>query len=281
MRICWLALVPLAAALGCGPTVVRQPVFDNGSVKVILRHVEKDGAPLPRGFEQPVTIADVRLAHILASLSFGRGKTQGHAIRTDQIYDLAEGIGKALRKAGPDDEVLAWTFSHDRRLVVFSQAHRTALRVVQKDGQLQVRFYAIEATVTDQKNRDRYEPPLRAPDTPLGVRLKPDRAQLLIDDRTLAIDWRDPFYRQPTSLRARHGRLSRRTVLMREEETPEEKGATAELAPIPPRATDDQIRALDELDGARRGGLITEQEFKRRRRLILQGRLEEAGYGRE
>jgi hypothetical protein len=42
--------------------------------------------------------------------------------------------------------------------------------------------------------------------------------------------------------------------------------------------TDAQIRALDQLEGARRSGLVTEAEFQRRRRLILQGRLEEAGY---
>lgn len=281
MRLRWLHVAPLLAALGCGPTVIRETVFDNGSVKVMVRHLEEDGAPVPRGFEQPVTIADVRLAHILASISFGRGKTLGHAIRTDQLYDLAEGLARALTHAGPDDEILAWAFSHDRRLVVFSQARRTAFRVVQKDGQLQFRFYSIEETVNGQKARDRYEPPLGEPQKPLGVKLRPERAQALLDDHTLAIGWRDPFYRQPSSLRARSGRLSRRTVLMREEETPEERDATRELAPVPPSATDDQIRALDELDGARRAGLIPESEFKRRRRLILQGRLEEAGYGPE
>jgi hypothetical protein len=41
------------------------------------------------------------------------------------------------------------------------------------------------------------------------------------------------------------------------------------------------MRALDEIDAARRAGLITESEFLRRRRLVLEDRLEEAGYGAE
>jgi hypothetical protein len=50
-------------------------------------------------------------------------------------------------------------------------------------------------------------------------------------------------------------------------------------APVPEGLEDAQIRALDELDAARRAGLIKEVEFQRRRRLILEDKLEQAGYG--
>ena len=77
----------------------------------------------------------------------------------------------------------------------------------------------------------------------------------------------------------RDGKLQRRTILLQEEEASE--------APVPPpipegapsnALRDAQLRALDQLDAARRSGLVTEAEFQRRRRLILEGRIEEAGY---
>jgi hypothetical protein len=61
-----------------------------------------------------------------------------------------------------------------------------------------------------------------------------------------------------------------------ESQEAEEQGAAA---PVPADATDAQRRALDQLDAARRTGLVSEAEFQRRRRLVLEGRLAEAGYG--
>jgi hypothetical protein len=48
---------------------------------------------------------------------------------------------------------------------------------------------------------------------------------------------------------------------------------------VPKGLADAQIRALDQLDAARQSGLIKEAEYQRRRRLILEGKLDEAGYG--
>ena len=61
-----------------------------------------------------------------------------------------------------------------------------------------------------------------------------------------------------------------------EEERPEADPSEPAVAP---ELRDAQLRALDELDTLRRSGQITEDEFRERRRLVLDGRLDEAGYG--
>ncbi|MCZ6571488.1 MAG: hypothetical protein O7B23_15160, partial [Deltaproteobacteria bacterium] len=50
------------------------------------------------------------------------------------------------------------------------------------------------------------------------------------------------------------------------------------LKPPSTALRDAQMQALDQIDAARRSGLISESEYRRRRRLVLEGRLEEAGY---
>jgi hypothetical protein len=276
----------LGTGAGCGPETIRETVYDSEEVKVQLRHTLEDGAKVPLGYEQPVTIADVRVAHILASLTYS-GEKHGPrpAIPNQHLYDLAEGIAAALKSAGPDDEIVAWSISQKRRLVLFTDMRTTALKIHAKDEQLLISFYSIDRHVDREERREPIEPPRELPTADPPFELEPGKAQARVGPRTLSIDWRDPRYRKPTGLRARDGKLSRRTVIMQQETLDEEIEAeiqqdASDLA-IPPEVTDAQMRAFDQLDAARRAGLVSEAEFQRRRRLILQGRLAEAGYDPE
>ena len=123
--------------------------------------------------------------------------------------------------------------------------------------------------------------------------MKAERAQALIsyamtalaemnfyDKEGESVAWRDDVFRRPITLRDREGRVKKRTVLM---EMPDENapagGAKKGLPKQerPPGLSDAQVRALDRADEARANGLITEPEYQKRRRLILENRLEEAG----
>ena len=105
----------------------------------------------------------------------------------------------------------------------------------------------------------------------------PGQAQRTVGDREVLIAWRDDYYRKPVNLSFRQGQARRRTVLM---EMPEEaQPKTPGAAPTPPNLADAQIRALDQLDAARQSGLVKESDYQRRRRLIIEGKLDEAGYG--
>jgi hypothetical protein len=262
----------------CGPRLVQEPVHETEQVRVILRRTLIDGEPAPRGYEHPAVIADVRVAHILASLSYEDRKGRlSPIVRAEHVYELAEGLAKALGKAGPDDEIVAAAFSRDRRYVVFSDRRVTAFRTFLREGQLTLEFFALEeALERDAPREEGYTIPADPPGFRPSFRLIASQAQAIAGPRTLLVDWRDARYRNPVGLRTRSGALRRRTVLMRSE-ADEQTEPPAEPADL----SDAQLRALDQLAAARRAGLIPEAEFQRRRRLILDGRVDEAGYGTE
>ncbi len=237
------------------------------------------GEPIARGYSHPATIADVRLAHILASLGYEdrRGK-RGPLVRTGYLYELAEGLAKALQKAGPDDEIAAAAFGRDRRLVLFTEDRVTSFRAWVQGHQLYLEFYAVEELLDEPgvaNEAEKYRIPTSPSSGKPSFRLVAGPAVVLASPQSVAIDWRNPEFRRPRGLSLGASGLRRQTILM--EAPPEELPVTS----APEGFTDAQLRALDELEGARRAGLITELEFQRRRNLILEGKLEEAGYGAE
>lgn len=273
----------LFAAVGCGPKFVRQQVFrsDNHQVEVELQRTEQGGEVVSQDYEHPATIAAVRVAHILATLGYkdSDGKEQS-VIRGEHLYLLADGISKALAEAGPGDAVAAAGLSQDRRFGIFTSDRATAFRLFMRNDQLHISFYSIEKPLEKPGVTDEievYKIPKEFPARRPPFDLVPGKAQARTSARTLVIDWRSPVYRKALRL-GRYGRgLRRRQILMELPEEEKEDPAQVGLG-LPPEVTDAQIQALDQLDAARRSGLVTELEFQRRRRLILQGRLDEAGY---
>lgn len=270
---------------GCGPKLVRERIYDAPTGRVEVRHREEHGEILQKGYAQPATISEVRLAHILANLVFeDDDRKQRPAIRSADVYPLGEGLAKAFAKATPDDEVAAAAFPVDRRLGIFSDERVTAFRCWLVGDELRLEFFAIEAPLAKEGAKLSYrewEIPSEKPANAPAFTLVPGRAQTRMGAEGVAVAWRDDYFRKPVALATRDGRSRRKTVLM---ELPPEKADTA-TAPAqgapPPAMTDLQIRALDRADADRASGRITESEYQHRRRLILEGKLDEAGYGAE
>jgi hypothetical protein len=279
------SVAPLLLALcaaACAPKLVRETVFQSERVLVQLRHRVDGGRPVARGHAHPAVIADVRLAHILASVSHEDTKGErGPTIRSEHVYELAEGMAKAFEKAGPDDEVIGVGYGRERRLAIFSIEKLTAFRSwVDPGGELWLEFFAIEQEPPEPAPHGEskpWEPPVELPRDRPSFKLIPGDAQRAAGARGLAIAWRDDYYRRPVAMRIRGGKLRRRTVLL--EAPVDEPVPTAQL-PLPPDLSDAQRQALDQLEAARREGLVRETEYQRRRILILSGQLDEAGYGR-
>ena len=269
-------------AAGCGPKLIRETVFENEQVTVELRQVQDGGEIVQRGFRHPATIADVRIAHILASLSHQDAEgNRKPTIRSAHVYDLAEGMAMALEKATPNDEVIGIARSRDRRLALFTTDRITAFRSFIEGDDLVLEFFVIERRNEEEARRGgskkSWQVPLDMPDTPPPFTLMPGEAQRRRGPRGLSIAWRDDFYRDPVSLRFRSGQVRRRTILM---ELPEAEPETESPSAAAPRVlSEQQLDAMDRLEAARRAGFVTESEYTRRRRLILEGRLDEAGYG--
>jgi hypothetical protein len=87
--------------------------------------------------------------------------------------------------------------------------------------------------------------------------------------QSVAVSWKDDRFRNPTSVRVGPGgKVTRRTVLM-EEEAPASEAPAAGESELP--ADPERLRALADLEEARRAGDITEAEYQRQRRQLLQG----------
>jgi hypothetical protein len=272
-----LAAVFLAA---CGPKLLRDRIYEKADpgVRVELRHAEEHGAVIRRGFDHPATIADVRIAHILASLSFeDKDEKRRPVIRSNFVYDLAEGISKALAKATPDDEVAAASFPEDRRLGIFSDDRVTAFRLYLEGDTMKIEFIAVEEPLEKDGAKlsyREYEIPGELPSLAPRFTIVAAPSITRLGTRGVTVAWRDDVFQRPVSLRDRAGK--HRTVLM---ELPPEKGVAPSQADLPPGLSDAQLRALDQATEERSSGVITEADYQRRRRLILEGKLDEAGDG--
>lgn len=273
----FLGRLSLALLLGaCGPKVMRETILDSEEMRVELRRL-----PPPKNLpavlsDHPVTIADVRIAHILASLSHRdpKGK-QRPTIGSESIYGLAEGLAKAAARATPEDEIAAAVYSSQRRMVLFQSERVTSFRVFFRGTDMVIEFLTIDDPLDLNPRSSEYKIPVRAPKWKPGFTLLAGRGRVVQGQRTVRVDWRDPYFSRPVRIGTRGG-FRRRTILM---ETPDPEEQAEEVLEERPAALEDaQTRALDQLEAVRRSGMIPESEYKRRRELILAGRLEEAGY---
>ena len=282
LRLGFAAAAALVVA-GCAPKVIRERLVDTPGVRVELRHTEEGGKPIAHGYAQPATISDVRIAHILASLVYeDDDKKQTPVVRALYVYDMAAGISKALEKAGPDDEVAAASFPEDKRLGIFTDSKVTALRITLVGDEMRIDVLALEQPLERDGGKigtREYDIPTEMPTIGPRFKLVPGEAQTRESDRSLNVAWRDPYYRKPANLSFSGGQARRRTVLM---ELPQEDMPTSEQkapAELPPNLSDAQLRAIDQLDAARTDGQVREADYQRKRRLILDNKLDEAGYG--
>jgi hypothetical protein len=265
----------LVLSFACGPRIIRETILDRDDMRVELRRVVQENSPIAGAYDHPVLIADVRIAHILASLTHEDPKGRRRpTIRAEHVHPLAEGIAKAVNKATPEDEIAAATFASDRRLLVFNSERVTAFRAHFEADVFVIEFYAIEDPLEPGPRDEKYQIPVNPPTWKPGFTLVEGRSQKLRGRRTVRVDWRSPYFAQPANLQVQGGKLRRRTILMEAEEE-------TELPARPSELDDAQIRAMDQIEAARRSGIISESEFQRRRVLVLEGRLEEAGYGPE
>jgi hypothetical protein len=296
----WIARALCAALLGvvtaaCGPRIVDAPVVSDEALKISLRKVIEKGQPLARGNAHPATVADVRIAHILASLEFRDAKGgRRPVIRSETVYQLAEALNKAVKQATPDDDIVAAVFETDRRLGLFTNKKVTAFRMFFLGDLLRLEFYDIERELESSSGSGKgavdggYDMPQAVPTNDGGFRLAAGEGIVADGARAVQIDWRNEYFAKPLQLGVRAGRFKRRTVLMEEDDlteaSPRQQTAVKQEPALQlleggsPEMHDAQRAAFDELLALRRSGLVPEAEYQRRRQLIEKGELEKAGY---
>jgi hypothetical protein len=260
----------LLSSAGCGTRYARVPVHSDDLATVVLRAQLQGGEPLDRGFAHPATISGVRLAHVLAQIDVrvdeGEGASQRKpAIPTELVYPLGDLLSQALAKADPSQEVVVQALRRERRLGLFTQAYATSfVAFVGSDELLHLQLSRLDWPVP-KGSEDELREPVAGREV-MAFRVLASEGVDPTGHQSVAVHWRDDRFRNPTTVRVGPGgKVTRRTVLMEEEAPPEEPAAGGVELPTDPET----LRALADLEEARRSGAITEAEYQRQRRALL------------
>ena len=115
-----LALTAVLAA-GCMTRPVKRNVYTEGRIAVSLREEKRWTRTVAKEYEHPVTIAPVRMAHILSRIDLRtttkKGNQRMSAIPTEMLYPIAEGVSHADQA-----EFLAANGCHEMQGFFFSAA---------------------------------------------------------------------------------------------------------------------------------------------------------------
>jgi hypothetical protein len=269
-KLCLAALVlaPLAlGASGCITRTVRETVLDDGKNQVILRGQKRGTTPVDRGFDHPLKISPSRMAHILSRIDVeddsGKKKERRPAIPTQTLYPLAEALAKGLGIANPGQEVVVQSIERTKRFGVFDRFYLTSLLVYAQDDLLHIQVARSEWEIPPRR-RDRLPEP-EAGEQNQSFRLLVDEGMSLSGAQSAVVDWRDPVFARPSRTRITpSGKVLRTTILMESaEEAPAQRiDSASELSP-------EQLRALADLEEARRDGKLSEATYAAERNRIL------------
>jgi hypothetical protein len=266
--------VALALLAACGPRYARTVVHDRDDLKVLLRARVVRGGAEPRGFSHPVTISGPRLAHILSRIDVRLGEGEGPdggdrkpAIATDLLYPLGELLSSALAQADPSQEVVVQAVRKERSLGIFTNSYYTSFVAWVKGDDLMLSLSNLDDLVAKGEEDELREPV--AGREVMAFKVLPAEGVVPAGHQIVSVDWRNPVFRSPTNVRVGPGgTVVRRTILM---ESPEAAGEAPEALPgdrgIP--ADPEILRALADLEEARRQGAVTELEYQERRRDLL------------
>jgi hypothetical protein len=270
-----LAGVALAALLaGCGTRYARTTLRDEAGVKAVLRAEVRGGEPVARGYAHPATIAGVRLAHVLARIDvrLSAGEEEGGerrpAIPTELVYELGDLLSEALAKADPSQEVVIQALRMERRFGLFTQSYLTSFVAYVKGDELLVHLSRVDDLVAKGEEEESMREPVIGKEV-MAFKVLAAEGVVPVGHQTVSIAWRNPVFRSPTTVRiGPGGKVMRRTILM-ESTAPET--APPEQPDLALPDDPDLLRALADLEEARRSGAVTEQEYQERRRRILGG----------
>lgn len=262
----------LLASTGCGTRYARVPVSESEGLRVVLRAELRDGEPRDRGFHHPATVSGVRIAHVLAQIDVrtdvedGEKSERRAAFPVELVYPLGDQLSAALAQADPSQEVVVQALRSERKLGLFTQTYATSfLAYVGADDLLHLHLSRLDWPVP-KGDEDELREPVAGREV-MAFRVLASDGVVPTGHQSVAVHWRDARFRDPTAVRVGPGgKVQRRKVLM-EEEAPTEPvpGAGAPLPSDP-----ETLRALADLEEARRSGAVTEAEYQQRRKALLE-----------
>jgi len=264
----------VAASSGCFTRTLRTTLYENSSMRIVLRSQSKGGEPIARGYDHPVAIAPVRLAHILSRIDVRteakEGAQRSPAIPTEALYSLADQLAKAFAEARSDQEIVVYSIRRTKRFGVFDRRYLTSFVTYMLNDQLYVHLSRTDWEIPKSGKSERLPEP-HVGDYVMKFRVVPSTGMSQVDGQSVAVDWRDPVFRKPTRTRVLpSGKVVRRTILMESpEEEPTPPGEEREYRQLPENLSSDTLRALADLEDRRHRGEISEAEYSRLRLEII------------
>ncbi len=267
------ALLTIVALItsGCAH-VSKTTIFDDGKLKVQLRSRGRQSDDL----EHPLIISAARLSHILARVDIRTtvddGQRRVPAIPLSNLDAIAAGLSKGLGEAKPNQEVVVSSVRVDKRFGVFNHNKLTSFIAYQREGILFIHLSRSNWEVPPRREDRLPEPEIG--EFPMKFRILAGKSMEMVDQQSLAIDWKASVFDRPTRTRMTpDGKTVRREILMESDE-PEGEQPTESLRPdvlpIPAGVSPDVLRALADLEERRRDGSITEAGYARERLEILE-----------
>ncbi len=265
------------SSIGCVTRYSRETVFDSDRTEVMLRGEVRGLTPVEQGYEHPATISSVRVAHILSRIDVRtdakKGSQRVPAIPLETLYRIAEGVAQGLAKADSNQQVVVLSIRRSKHLALFDRKYLTSFIAFVRDGQLIVHLGKLDWEIPKRREDRLPEPHLD--ETTGKYRVLPGKHMDALGPQTLAVAWRESIFRKPTRTRVSgSGKVVRRTILLEsdEEELPPLVTETPEVSEPPPDGLSPAaLRALADLEEARRAGEITETQYDARREQILGG----------
>lgn len=261
----------LLAAGGCGSTLRQIDLYKSDSEQVSLREFVEGGSARPQGYSHPALLAPEKIKSMLAAVGFEEfayfaWHDKGPLFTEDEVSQLAPKLSEGLRKANTDKWVY-FSVSGMRSWLGFSTARLSDGICFVKDGKFNLVFGNISFPLTEMNSGiaepSRIDP--RDVKTLESVRLTAKASGFLVapppvvpGDRWLGSQRRNWLVFDLAS-------LSAPAV-----ERPPNAASPAARAPEPsvPRDPAERLRQLNDL---RDRGLITADEYEKKRQEILKG----------
>lgn len=261
-------------ATGCITRPIQDKVFEQDYTTIYLRSYKRGTSVVEKGYEHPFTLSPSRAAHILSRIDVRRAEggeaKRVPAIPTESLYLIGEGLSEAFEKADPNQEIVVLSIVRTKRLGIFDRKHLTSFLAYRKDDTLYLHLGAVDWPVPPGREDRLPVPDIGSPSA--KFRVIPSKGMSLIDTASVAVAWRDPIFAKATRTRITPGgRVVRRTILMEsQEDTEETPPAEQTPAALPRDLTPETLRALADLEDARRRGDLSEAEYESERRRILE-----------
>ena len=257
-------------ATGCVTRPIQDKIFEKDYTTIYLRSYKRGASVVEKGYQHPFTISPARTAHILSRIDVRQADERTPAIPTESLYLIGEGLSEAFAKAGPDQEILVQSIVRSKRLGIFDRKHLTSFLAYRQDDLLYIHLGVVDWPVPPGREDRLPVPEIGSPSS--KFRVIPSKGMTLLDTASVSVAWRDPVFAKATRTRITPGgRVVRRTILMESAEDSDEVTPAEQPAPLPRNLSPETLRALADLEDARRRGDLSETEYETERRRLLEG----------